>query len=351
MKPDLVAAKGIAPPALPIAYHGGNLAEAEALFPGARKPWIDLSTGINPEAYPVGPLTDAAFRRLPAPADLEALERAASRRYCIGAGAAIIAAAGTQTLLSAIALTVPKSRVAVIGPTYAEHARAWRAAGHEVSEVSSIDEIGKATVVVLVLPNNPDGRIVPPETVTMLENRAREMHGLLIVDEAFADLLEAPSSAIAGATLGKTIVLRSFGKTYGLAGIRLAFAISTPDIIERLRSHIGPWPVSGPAIEIGRQALTDDDWLLATRRHVTERSDAFAAILRGLGFYVLDGALLFCLIDDIRAPDLFNHLGRHGIFVRRFQSQPRWLRIGLPPEDSVTRERIEAAFRNFHRTA
>ena len=309
-------------------WHGGDLDEARQLFPQAPEPWIDLSTGINPIAYPVPALPASSFERLPSPADHRDLEEAAAEAYAAASAANVAAAPGTQILISLLPSLRPRSRVAVLGPTYAEHANAWRGAGHEVAEISSLDEIGGADMLVLVNPNNPDGRTLGREVLLEQAGRLRQRGGWLVVDEAFADF-DAGESLVP-ALPDNAIVLRSFGKTYGLAGIRLGFSIASESMAMRLRTMLGPWAVSGPAIAIGRQALRDREWRRAAGQDRAGDAARLDALLAPFADRPLRGTSLYRLLESRRAPDLFVHLGQRGIWVRRFQHDPRLLRFGLP---------------------
>ncbi|HYD06243.1 MAG TPA: aminotransferase class I/II-fold pyridoxal phosphate-dependent enzyme, partial [Reyranella sp.] len=199
--------------------HGGDLGEVIRRFPGAPRPWIDLSTGINPVPYPVPPLSDAAWTRLPSRADEEALIEAAMTRYRVPSRRMIVAAPGTQALIQILPRLLPPSRVAIVGPTYEEHQTCWRRAGHEVHIVPMLQD---SDVVVLVNPDNPTGRLYSPKELAYIA-------GFLVVDEAFIDFLPREAS-VAGRN---AVVLRSFGKTYGLAGLRLGFAIAPVHIAAR----------------------------------------------------------------------------------------------------------------------
>ena len=230
--------------------HGGDINSARLAFPGAPEPWLDLSTGINPVPYPVGALDPGLWTRLPAPAEIAALEQAAAARY--GAPAAhVVAAPGAQALIQWLPRLFPAPAVAIPGPTYGGHATAWRAAGARV-----VDRVQPGAPAVIVNPNNPDGRRYSPAELRGMAAQA----SLLVVDEAFADF-DAASAAPPEA-----VVLRSFGKAYGLAGVRLGFAIARPEIAATIRAALGAWAVSGPAVEIGRRALADAAWLAARPR-------------------------------------------------------------------------------------
>ncbi|KAA2242300.1 threonine-phosphate decarboxylase CobD [Salinarimonas soli] len=325
-------------------WHGGDLDEARALFPGAPEPWIDLSTGINPVPYPVPELTPRLFERLPAPGDVAELERAAAAAYGARMPETVVAAPGTQVLISVLPHLRAPGRVAILGPTYAEHARAWAAAGHEVVEVDELAAAHGADAAVAVNPNNPDGRRLDPEALAATAAKLQARGGLLVVDEAFADF-ERDLSIIPHLPDG-AVVLRSFGKTFGLAGVRLGFAVASAPLIERIRTALGPWAVSGPAIEIGARALRDGAWLEETARARGGDRDRLHALLARTAGVGSCGTTLYRLIETPLAPALFDHLGRHGLWTRRFQGRPDRLRFGLPPDEAAWR-RLDEALRAF----
>jgi cobalamin biosynthetic protein CobC len=302
--------------------HGGDLSMVRRRYPDAQEPWIDLSTGINPVPYPVAPLPVEAWSRLPSQRHEQSLLEAAALRYGVLDPATIVAAPGTQALIQLLPRIVAKARVAVVGPTYDEHETCWRRQGHDVRIVASLDHAKDADVVVIVNPNNPTGLLLPPAEL-------RRTLGLLVVDEAFIDLLPRETS-LATDLPANTIVLRSFGKTYGLAGVRLGFAIAEKSITDRIRDELGPWAVSGPAIEIGRQALSDSAWLEAAAARLLEGRRKLDSLLLSAGCEIVGGTALFSLIRHRGAAGLADRLARRGIHVRQFAGNPQWLRFGLP---------------------
>lgn len=324
-------------------WHGGDLGRAQALFPAAPEPWIDLSTGINPIPYPLPELPLSLWRSLPGAAQEAALLTAARAAYRVPARAGIVAAPGTQILIEMLPRLASAGPVAVLGPTYAEHALSWRKAGLTVIEAAAPEALGEAASIVAVNPNNPDGRILPKGELLALAAHCESHGGLLVVDEAFADF--TPEASIVPELPPATLVLRSFGKTYGLAGLRLGFAIGAPAAVEVLRAALGPWAVAGPALHLGALALADGDWLV---RAAVERGRDAARLDALLARYgrVVGGTALFRLLATPAAPALFAHLGRHGLYVRRFQDRPDRLRFGLPGDAGAWR-RLEAALAGF----
>ncbi len=324
----------------PIA-HGGALDEARQRHPFAPEPWIDLSTGINPVAYPLPEIPPEAWMRLPFRREERDLRQAAAVRYGAADAESVIAAPGTQALIQIIPRLLGPSRVAVLGPTYAEHALAWKREGHEVYEVESLDETARADVVVAVNPNNPTGRVIPVGALSRMARALAERRGLLIVDEAFTDVLD-PSASMIQALPPATLVLRSFGKMYGLAGLRLGFAVADAAMAARLRDLLGPWAVSGPAIAIGRAALGDDAWLVQARRRLSHEARRLDTMLAGAGCQVLGGTSLFRLVAHPLAQEIGDTLERHGVLVRRFPHEPAWLRFGIPGGEAAWRRLKEA---------
>ena len=317
-------------------YHGGDLGAARAAFPYAPSPWIDLSTGINPVPYPVPPLDPAAWTALPDAGAARALEAAAAHAY--GADpAGVTAAPGTEALIYLLPRLSPARRVGVLGPTYGDHARSWAAAGATVETVGTLDGLAGFDAAVVVNPNNPDGRLVAPADLSALAGRV----GLLVVDEAFADVVP-PAWSLAPAPPPNAVVLRSFGKFYGLAGLRLGFAVAAPERAAALRAALGPWAVSGPAIAVGRAALADDAWAASARARLARDAARLDALLSACGAEVVGGTALFRLVAVDGAARRFASLARAGLLTRPFADRPDRLRFGLPGDGAAWRRLGEA---------
>ncbi|BAJ82864.1 putative threonine-phosphate decarboxylase/cob(II)yrinic acid a,c-diamide reductase (plasmid) [Acidiphilium multivorum AIU301] len=317
--------------------HGGNLDEAMAGFGGTAADWIDLSTGINRQPWPVPPLPPEAWTALPTKRALAALIEAA--RGVWGTEAPMVALAGAQAAIQLIPHLAPPGRARVLAPTYNEHAAALRAAGWAVKEVSRLEELAGADLAVLVNPNNPDGRRIEPEALLALLPQV----GRLVVDESFGDPDPALSLA-AGCGRPGLIVLRSFGKFWGLAGVRLGFAIGPAADIAALAERAGPWAVSGPALEIGRRALLDTAWAEATRQRLAENALRLDALVARAGWELIGGTGLFRLYRTPEGTAAQARLARHRIWSRIFPARPDWLRLGLPGSEEEWK-RMEAALK------
>jgi len=256
----------------------------------------------------------------------------------------VVAAPGTQILLPLVAALVQPGRAAVLGPTYAEHIRVAALVGHDAQEVTDVAALKHADLAIVVNPNNPDGRTVGANVLLAIADELRSRGGLLVVDEAFMDVGPAGGSLGGDVARGNIVVLRSFGKFFGLAGLRLGFALAAPEIVSRIDAMLGPWAVAGPAIAIGETALTDATWVRAMRAQLDQEARRLDELLTNAGLEIVGGTSLFRLVRTGAARELFHHLGRAGIFVRRFSEQRTWLRFGLPNgEDAWARLRESLA--------
>lgn len=319
--------------------HGGDIDAATETFGRPAEGWLDLSTGINPVPYPVGDINIDAWQRLPTASDEAALIDAARAYYRVPDHAAILPAPGTQAIIQWLPIQQTQCRVQVMGPTYEEHAASWRARGHSVEVIDDIDT-ADADVVIVVNPNNPDGRVIEPD-VLLRTARRLSGRGILIVDEAFGDV--APDMSVIPETgAAGLLILRSFGKFFGLAGLRLGFAVGSAFDIEILKRALGPWAVAGPALQVGTQALNDRVWHEQSRSRLVNDSARLDKILASAGMAFVGGTPLYRLFRSDNAPSIYERLGRAGIMVRKFDYDATWLRFGLPGRDADW-DRLESA--------
>ena len=316
--------------------HGGNLDAAIDAFGGTRDEWIDLSTGINPRPYPIPQISSHAWNALPTKADIGALIDQA--RASFPTNAACLPTAGAQAGIQMIPHVLPKGVARVISPTYNEHAASLKSAGWEVAEVSNLSELEGAKLGVIVNPNNPDGSMYSPEKILGIS----ESVGNLIVDESFCDPHPEISVTPHIENRGNITVLRSFGKFYGLAGIRLGFVFGSQIIINTLSERSGPWPVSGPAIEIGARALADKVWQQATVERLKSDTDRIDAMATKAGWSVAGGTTLFRLYETQNAEDAQRKLAENHIWSRIFPYSDKWIRLGLT-DGQVNWDRLETA--------
>jgi cobalamin biosynthetic protein CobC len=303
--------------------HGGNLDLAQQRFGGRAEDWIDLSTGINRLPYPVGEIDAHHWQALPSRFQLDALHQAAGHAY--RTSAPIVAMGGAQAAIQLLPQLAPRGRARILAPTYNEYAPVLSAAGWEVEEVRALDALAGADLAIVVNPNNPDGRRYAPKDLLALLPRV----GHLVIDESFADAVPELSLAAEAGRRG-LLILRSFGKFYGLAGLRLGFSIGHADDIGKLTAASGPWPVSGAAIAIGCRALCDDDWAKATSARLARDCVRLDDMGKSQGWRLVGGAPLFRLYETPDALAAQEKLARGQIWSRVFAQNPTWLRLGLP---------------------
>jgi cobalamin biosynthetic protein CobC len=307
--------------------HGGNLHLALQRFGGELRDWIDLSTGINRQPYPVGELPADCWSALPSKSALSSLHQAAQETY--GTSAPVLATNGAQAAIQWLPHLVSRGRVRILSPTYNEYAAVFSAAGWQVTEVSGLDGLTGADMAVLANPNNPDGRRYEPRRLLELLPEV----GRLVIDESFADAIpELSLASYAGCP--RLLILRSFGKFFGLAGLRLGFVIGSEADIAALAAMAGPWPVSGPALAIGARALTDREWTKATSARLARDCKRLDAEVSRLGWALVGGTPLFRLYETGDATRAQERLARSHIWSRIFPYHRGWLRLGLPGNES-----------------
>ncbi len=304
-------------------FHGGRLAAARAEHPSAPEPWLDLSTGINPDGWRGVRAPTTALTVLPDPVETAALEAAAAKAF--GCDPEQVAAVpGAEAGLRLLPGLLDVARVAIAAPTYGSHADAWRQARVETTEVERSALFQQPTdALVVVNPNNPDGAMTPGAELVAAAGRR-----WLVIDESFIDTDPAMSAI---PHLGeRTVVLRSFGKFYGLPGLRLGFVVGSPTLAQRVRERTGDWPVSGDAIAMGRAAYADDAWAVKTRAALIWDAERLDAKLKAKGFEIVGGTSLFRLARCEDAKGRAYRLAEQGLLVRTFPHDPTLIRFGLP---------------------
>jgi len=316
--------------------HGGNLAQAMTRYGHRRADWLDLSTGINPHAYPVPPIPPARWHRLPEQDD--GLGQAASDYY---GSDALLPVPGSQAAIQALPAIVGGHDVGILWPTYNEHERAWqRHAPVKVSPATLNSAAERLDTLIVVNPNNPTGERIRRDTLIHCHARLAERGGTLIVDEAFADTDPCDSVSDLAGRPG-LVVLRSLGKFFGLAGARTGFFLGPAPIREALAEKLGPWCLGGPAQFAATTALLDLDWQDAMRERLLDESSRLDTLLIAHGAPARAGCALFRWVPTPDARRWQAHFARAAIWVRAFD-MPTALRFGLPG-DSIGWARLDAA--------
>lgn len=308
--------------------HGGRLRAAATRYGIPLADWLDLSTGINPEPWPVPPIPADCWARLPETGD--GLEEAATAYY---GNPNLLPVAGSQAAIQLLPHMLPRAVVACISPIYSEHPQAWQRAGHRLRFLQNAllpRALAAATPYVLLCnPNNPTGDRHPHAIALDAAHQLKKRGGWLIVDEAFMDPTPEDSlTPLAGTDEAPNlIVLRSLGKFFGLAGARVGFIFAAADILNKINEAMGPWAISGPSREVSRLALQDTAWQAAARPRLIAAGQRLQALLTPLG--EVKSTALFATLNSPQAADLHDALARQGILTRHFDQQPL-LRFGLP---------------------
>jgi len=320
--------------------HGGNLRTASLRF--GQHDWLDLSTGINPHWYPAPLIAANAWHRLPEPSP--ELAQAAASVY----GAPLmLPVAGTQAAIQALPRLRQPSRVTVSAPSYAEHAHHWQQHGHTLTQIAYAEleqALAHSDVMVICNPNNPTGACIPAATLLRWSQQLAVRGGWLVVDEAFGDTWSEYSVAAHSQQPG-LIVLRSIGKFFGLAGIRLGFVAAAPQLLDALADLLGPWTVSGPAQQIALDALRNRAWQEHTRTTLQASGARLQRLLATHGI-TSSGSALFQWWAEAEPESFWQHMAERGIWVRLFTHAARGIRLGLPPDEAGW-QRLETALQQW----
>lgn len=309
--------------------HGGALDRVAAQFKHAPLPWVDLSTGINPWPLATEPIASTSLHHLPTQKDMDRCRMAMAQAFGANANALVLVA-GTEMAIRLLPQILPATRVAVLSPSYADHVESWTTAGAEVIETPDpLSHAETADVVVVCHPNNPDGRCFDPSSLMKARAELANRGGWLVVDEAYADLMPSVSLAPQAGAAG-LVVLRSTGKFFGLAGLRLGAVLCPPALQTRLEGLLGVWRVSGTALSIGTRAYLDVVWQDATRARLAEARGRLDALLETAGVRIAGGTDLFRFVQVSDAYVTWRRLCENGVYTRRFRWTRSHLRLGLP---------------------
>ncbi len=321
--------------------HGGHLIDAAKKYNIALEQWIDLSTGINPNGWPIPEIPTECWQRLPEASD--GLLEAAKKYYQCQA---ILPVAGSQAAIQSLPLLRKKSIVGVLKPAYAEHAYNWEKAGHSVKYLTAENldqQIEQLDVLILINPNNPSAQHFNRQQLLSWHQTLQQKGGWLIIDEAFADSDGEQSLASYPLTEG-LIILRSIGKFFGLAGIRCGFVIAVEKLLQDLNEQLGPWTISTPSRYIATRALQDKSWQMENRQRLKQQRKRLSSLCNQYSLTVSAETDLFVWIQTPQAHSIYQALAEQAVLCRLFK-QPASLRFGLPknePEWTVLEQALQS---------
>ena len=336
--------------------HGGQLRVASQKYQIPQDDWIDLSTGISPQCYPLPEMPTRCWQRLPEIND--GLETTSTAYY---GSASLLAVSGSQEAIQRLPLVIKKHKkklgVGIISPAYHSHQQSWEKAGHQVTVLNSSEvnhNIAALDVLIVVNPGNPSAEQFSTQTLLAWHQQLSVKNGILIVDEAFIDSTPK-QSLITQKPKSGLIVLRSIGKFFGLAGIRLGFVWATPDLLKKIADKQDDWSVSHPARWAGKLALNDTHWQQQQRELLKQQSQRLESILektivhqwqKKKHDFALKSTDLFTYIQSSSAKNLHTFLARQGILTRYFDN-PQALRFGLPANEAQW-QRLEKRLQQYN---
>ncbi|TEW56520.1 pyridoxal phosphate-dependent class II aminotransferase [Psychromonas sp. RZ22] len=310
--------------------HGGQLKRVAEQYQIPENKWLDLSTGIAPFSYPIPHISSQVWQDLPHISQdlINVAKQYYQAEYCWPV-------AGSQQLIEKLPslwndkINADNCKLAkhVYLPKvgYKEHQQAWDNAGYQLHfyQQSLPTDIEKNSVVVVINPNNPLADIFSIEQLSRLQLYCQQQQALLIIDEAFADIFEAEFSFVRQLNNSKvveednTLVLRSFGKFFGLAGLRIGFVCCNKKWCELIKQSIGPWAINGPALYIAELALRDTLWQKEQKIKLKKQSQALQVLLKEHFHYqsIKANSLFITMFID-NAPSIYKQLCEQAIYVR-----------------------------------
>jgi len=219
--------------------------------------------------------------------------------------------------------------------------------GHDIPRM--LEAIGpKTTAVFVANPNNPTGTLAPKEEIVRLIEEAPE-NVLVVIDEAYYEYLEEPIDLLPYVREGKRnlLLMRTFSKIYGLAGLRLGYGIACPELIGWLNKIRQPFNANAMAQAAALAALDDEEHVEKSRR-VNREGLAFfhnALAERGIDFVRSVGNFVLVRVGDGRR--VFEAMQKRGVIVRPMDGYglPEWIRIsiGLPEQNRRSLQVLEEA--------
>lgn len=337
--------------------HGGQLDVYAKHYGINKSQWLDLSTGINPNAYPQQTLPDYVLRDLPNEDD--GLEQAAYEYY--GCNELLMVPGSSwaiQYLPEVLCQQNPAiKRILLPRIGYSEHMRAWQKQSMDMdfyTHEPSLEQLTQCDVCVLINPNNPSTHLVPQDVLLNMAAQLNKHSGILIVDEAFMD--SQPQHSVIQNRADNVIVLRSLGKFFGLAGLRMGSVMASTQVLTLLQSHLPPWALSHPARFIAQHALSHTSWIYETRQWLAQQSlrleklcqkNLVAKLHSTTRIFRHDLFVTLFFTEKHHALTLHHHLCEQGIYTRLLDHQ-MGIRMGLPQDTIENWQRLETSLACFN---
>ena len=307
-------------------FHGGDLDIALAKYGGHLKDWLDLSTGINRISYPWKLKNDISLQNLPRKKTIENLSLAASKTLKMDKGTLTLSVGGAQSAIQFLPLLFRgNNSVKILSPTYNEYENCFRNFGFNIEKVYNFSDLKEAQIAIVVNPNNPTGKWYTEQELETLSKKVE----YLIIDQSFHSISSRKTQK-----LKKNIIrINSFGKFFGLAGIRLGFVSGPFEIIKSLEKLVGPWQVSNFALDIGLQALTDSKWIFTAEKTLMQSSQNLKDLFVPVNWKLIGDTFLFHTYSTENAKKIEEQFAMEQIWIRTFDYSDKWVRIGIPGKE------------------
>ncbi len=380
--------------------HGGQLHQVAYQYQIPVDDWLDLSTGIAPISYPIpdiplvlwqnlpqkstglieaakayylgGPVKALQYQNINRPQSINqsrqhvtqkplTQKKATQQNPAQQATQQLVVTNGSQSIIKALPTlwrqhNQESHQVYVPVRGYKEHGQAWGKAGYDLNlyadELPALNELTSHCVLVIINPNNPTGKVFSRDVLVQYQQKIKALAGLLVIDEAFIDVIESHHTGEAQAevfslatnvTDDHLLVLRSFGKFFGLAGIRLGFLVANEHWHNIFTDYLGPWQVNGPAQLIAEKALNDNEWQANQKKELNslrlKQTEALWQILGSEVIAELCATDLFITISfhqKDNAALLYHALCQQGVYVRLADERDT-LRFGITLAEDLPR--------------
>jgi histidinol-phosphate aminotransferase len=245
-------------------------------------------------------------------------------------GGRVLASSYTFELYRHVATTRGAELVTVASKDYA----------HDLDAMLACDARGGVDAIFIDNPCNPTGSFIPPEPLDAFLQRVCK-DTVVVVDEAYIDFVEGAGQRSAAALLDRhanLVVVRTFSKAFGLAGLRVGYCLGHSNLIERLRAVSHPFCIGAMAEAVAMAALQEPGYVAESVRHVATERERFARALAGSRYRTTTPAASFIFLNMRDDGDRFLALlGEQGIRVREFADYPGHVRVtfGTPEINEV----------------
>ena len=331
--------------------HGGDILSYEAQF--HKKP-LDFSVNVSPLGLPEG-VRQAVIDALDAAGEYPGvscreLRRSLGKYHGIGPGW-ILCGNGAADLIDRLAFALAgtgKKKILLTAPTFTEYRYAFERFGLECISYPLSCENGFAITedflnditpdliaVMLCEPNNPTGKTTDRNLLIRILEKCKSCGVMLIIDECFQEFLDEPKAHTMQGHLENNplLILKSFTKTYAMAGIRLGYCLCTdPDLLKTMEQVAQPWAVSGLAQAAGIAALKETAYLKKVQIQNQNERNRLKAALADVGCKYVQGEANYILFWHERT-DLAKRLAKQGILIRTCTDyeglNPHWYRVAV----------------------